>query len=139
MYVLDTNVVSELRKIRTNKADTNVVSWFSGQASTNLFISVVTIIEIEKGVLQKERSDKEQGKILRDWFENKVLPAFDERILPVDLKVARACASLHVPYPKSEGDALIAATALAYNMTVITRNVSDFDATGVKIINPWGN
>ena len=139
MYVLDTNVVSELRKIRTNKADTNVVSWFSGQASTNLFISVVTIIEIEKGVLQKERSDKEQGKILRDWFENKVLPAFDERILPVDLKVARVCASLHVPYPKSEGDVLIAATALAYNMTVITRNVSDFDATGVKIINPWGN
>lgn len=137
MYLLDTNVISELRKVGDGKADAAVVAWVSGIDAGEMFISALTLMELEIGILRVERRDAEQGMRLRAWFETQVLPEFEDRTLSVDSVIARRCAQLHVPNPKSERDALIAATALAHNLTVVTRNVTDFAATGVPIINPW--
>ena len=137
MFVLDTNVVSELRKANTGKADANVVAWANSVLPASLFLSVISILELEMGILLIERRDQEQGKMLRNWLENQVLPTFEERILVVDTAVARQCARLHVPDPCSERDALIAATALVHGMTVVTRNVDDFKPTGIAVLNPW--
>ena len=137
MYLLDTNVVSELRKIRSGKADANVARWADRVDAAELFVSVVTIQELEIGVLLAERKDVRKGAILRAWMDQHVLPAFAERILPVDAAVALRSALLHVPEPRPVRDALIAATALVHGMTVVTRNESDFESTGVALINPW--
>lgn len=137
MYVLDTNVVSELRKVRLGKADLNVAAWAQSVDAADLFVSAITILELELGVLSIERKDATQGTLLRYWLEQHVLPEFSGRTLPVDTAVAQRCARLHVPDKRSERDALIAATALVHGMTVITRNVADFLPTGVAIINPW--
>ena len=137
MFVLDTNVVSELRKANTGKADANVVAWANSVLPASLFLSTISILELEMGILLIERRDQEQAKMLRNWLENQVLPTFEERILAVDTAVARQCARLHVPDPCSERDALIAATALVHGMTVVTRNVDDFKPTGIAILNPW--
>ena len=137
MFVLDTNVVSELRKANTGKANANVVAWANSVLPASLFLSTISILELEMGILLIERRDQEQGKMLRNWLENQVLPTFEERILVVDTAVARQCARLHVPDPCSERDALIAATALVHGMTVVTRNVDDFKPTGIAILNPW--
>lgn len=137
MFLLDTNVVSELRKAKAGRADANVAGWARSIAPTALFLSVVTVLELEIGILQIERRDRRQGATLRDWLENQVLPSFDDRILFIDLPVARRCANLHVPDPASERDALIAATALAHGLTVVTRNVVDFERSGVALLNPW--
>jgi len=137
MFVLDTNVVSELRKVRLGKADANVVSWTESVDATDLFVSAITIMELELGVLSIERKDATQGGMLRLWLEQQVLPEFSGRTLPVDTAVAQRCARLHVPNKRGERDALIAATALVHGMTVVTRNVADFQHTGVALINPW--
>ncbi|MBT9588372.1 type II toxin-antitoxin system VapC family toxin [bacterium] len=134
MFVLDTNVVSELRKSR---ADKRVVSWAASVPVGGLFLSAITILELESGVLLAERRDVLQGAALRQWLENSVIPAFKDRVLSVDTAVARHCARLHVPDPRAERDALIAATALVHGMTVVTRNVTDFAPTGVPLLNPW--
>ncbi len=137
MYVLDTNVVSELRKIKVGKADANVVAWTDSVDAADLFVSAITIMELELGVLAIERKDATQGALLRTWMEQHVLPEFSGRTLPVDTAVALRCARLHVPDKRGERDALIAATALVHGMTVVTRNVADFQSTGVSILNPW--
>jgi len=137
MYVLDTNVVSELRKVQLGKADLNVAAWAQSVDAADLFVSAITILELELGVLSIERKDATQGAMLRSWLEQHVLPEFSGRTLPVDTAVAQRCARLHVPDKRSERDALIAATALVHGMTVITRNVADFLPTGVAIVNPW--
>lgn len=137
MFVLDTNVVSELRKVRLGKADANVVSWTESVDATDLFVSAITIMELELGVLSIERKDATQGGMLRLWLEQQVLPEFSGRTLPVDTAVAQRCARVHVPNKRGERDALIAATALVHGMTVVTRNVADFQHTGVALINPW--
>jgi predicted nucleic acid-binding protein len=137
MYLLDTNVVSELRKAKSGKADNNVTAWARSVATASLYLSAVTILELELGVLLMERRDPSQGAILRAWLDDQVLPAFANRIIAVDVLVARHCARLHVPDPRSERDALIAASALVHELVVVTRNVDDFRATGVKILNPW--
>ncbi|NIB40709.1 type II toxin-antitoxin system VapC family toxin [Pseudomaricurvus alkylphenolicus] len=137
MFLLDTNVVSELRKAKSGKADKNVVGWANGVSATRLYLSAITVLELETGILLVERRDPEQGAILRSWLTSHVLPAFSDRILAVDTAVAQYCAKLHVPDPRSDRDALIAATALVHDMTVVTRNVGDFEPTGVKILNPW--
>lgn len=135
MYLLDTNVVSELRK--TKRADKNVTAWANGVPTAGLFLSVITVLEIETGILSVERRDPLQAALLRAWLEGQVLPAFADRILPVDTAVARCCAKLHVPDRRSERDALIAATALVHGLTVVTRNTGDFEGTGVEWLNPW--
>jgi toxin FitB len=137
MFVLDTNVVSELRKVRLGKADANVAAWTERVDAADLFVSAITIMELELGVLSIERKDAIQGGMLRSWLEQQVLPEFSERTLPVDIAVAQRCAQLHVPDKRGERDALIAATALVHGMTVVTRNVADFQHTGVPLINPW--
>lgn len=137
MFLLDTNVVSELRKVKAGKADRGVADWASGVSAEDLFVSVVTILELETGVLLVQRRDPTQGALLRSWLDQHVLTAFSGRVLPVDTTVAQQCAALHVPDPRSERDALIAATARAHKMTVVTRNASDFSGTGVLVLNPW--
>jgi len=135
MFVLDTNVVSELR--RPDKANPNVTAWAAGNPLASVFLSAITILEIELGALAVERKDAAQGRILRAWIDDRILPRFDGRILPVDTAVARRCARLHAPNRRSERDALIAATALVHGMKVVTRNVADFEPMGVEILNPW--
>jgi len=135
MYVLDTNVLSELRK--GTKADAAVKAWAASVDAADLFVSVVSIMELESGVLSIERRDAAQGALLRAWLEQHVLPEFSARTLPIDTVVAQRCARLHVPDRRGERDALIAATALVHGMTLVTRNVNDFAQTGVALVNPW--
>jgi predicted nucleic acid-binding protein len=137
MFVLDTNVVSELRKVQAGKADRGVALWADEVDAASLHLSAITVLELELGVLQIERRDPPQGAVLRTWLETRVLPEFDGRILPVDTAVARRGGRLHGPDPRAERDALIAATALVHGMTIVTRNTADFVATGVALLNPW--
>ena len=137
MFILDTNVVSEMRKIRMGKADPNVEKWSASVDAGSLYISVITIFELEIGILRLERKDPKQGAILRMWLDTLVVPEFTGRIFPVDTAVARRCARLHVPDPRTERDAFIAATAIVHGMTIVTRNAADFEATSAKIFNPW--
>lgn len=135
MFVLDTNVVSALR--RPEKADPAVVGWASAQPLASFFLSSISVLELELGALLMARKDASQGAVLRTWIDELVLPRFEGRILAVDTAVAQRCARLHVPDPRAERDALIAATALVHGMTVVTRNVADFAPMGVQILNPW--
>lgn len=137
MYLLDTNVISELRKAKSGKADKNVETWANSVSAMKLYLSVITILELETGTLLIERKDAAQGAVLRSWLNEHVLPAFSGRILVVDTAVAQCCAKLHVPDPRSDRDAIIAATAIVHGMTVVTRNVDDFEPTGVELLNPW--
>lgn len=137
MYVLDTNVILELRKAGAGRADANVVAWASKLATGTLYISAVTVLELELGILSLERRDLPQAAILRVWMQSHVLPAFVGRVLPVDKAVALQCAQLHVPNRRAERDAMIAATAMVHGMSVVTRNVTDFEGTGAMLVNPW--
>jgi toxin FitB len=135
MFVLDTNVVSELR--RPDKANPGLVQWAMSVPVSHFFISTVTVFEIERGVLSIERRDAAQGQILRLWIEEQIMPRFEGRILPFDTAVAQRCARLHIPDPRSERDAIIAATALVHGMTIVTRNIADFKPMDVPMFNPW--
>lgn len=137
MYILDTNVVSELRKSKSGKANQNVTAWAQGVASSNLYLSVITILELEIGTLIVERRDPVQGSLLRTWLDKHVIPAFTNRIFSIDNAVVLRCARLHVPSPRADRDALIAATALVHGMTVVTRNLTDFEPMGVQTYDPW--
>lgn len=135
MFLLDTNVIFELR--RPDKADRNVVAWAGTIPAASFFLSAISILEIELGVLLTTRKDAAQGAVLRAWIDDQILPRFDGRILAVDTAVAQRCARLHVPDPRAERDALIAATAIVHGLTVVTRNVADFEPVGVTLLNPW--
>lgn len=139
MYLLDTNLVSELRKARTGKADPSVVTWAEGLSADEQYLSVITVLELELGVRLRERSDPAQGTLLRTWLEQQVIGGFADRILPVDTEIARCCAGLQVPDRRPDRDALIAATALVRNLIVVTRNTRDFKGTGVALHNPWSS
>lgn len=137
MFVVDTNVVSELRKAKSGRADPGVVAWAQSVPASALFLSVITVLELEARVLKIQRRDPVQGSTLRAWVDHHVLPSFAGRILSIDTAIARRCAELHIPDPRQECDALIAATALVHGMTVVTRNLKDFEHTGAHIFNPW--
>jgi len=138
MFVLDTNIVSELRKVRSGKANPGVAAWAEQVPTAELFISAITIHELEHGVLLMERSDAAQGALLRAWLDQSVAAAFKSRVLPVDERVARRAAALHLPDPAPFRDALVGATALVYDMTVVTRDLKDFQRfDGLDVINPW--
>jgi len=134
-YLIDTNVWSELRN--RNRTDINVRKWAETANPADLYLSAVTVFELERGVLLIERRDSQQGSRLRRWLEQHVLKPFERQILPVDTAIARRCAALHVPDPRPERDALIAATALTHGLMVVTRNVGDFEPMGVALLNPW--
>ena len=136
-YLLDTNVVSELRKIGDGKADARVAAWVDTEDAESFFISAITILELERGVLGIQRRDAAQGARLRAWLDNHVRPEFAGRILPIDDQIAMRCAHLHIPDRRNEVDALIATAALVHGLTVATRNVRDFEGTGVVVVNPW--
>lgn len=134
-FLLDTNVISELRRKDSNPA---VRSWAAAQSHDALFLSVITLLEIEKGILLKGRNDPEQSRRLSTWLHSQVIPSFQGRILTVDVDAALRAASLHVPDPAPDRDALIAATALTRKLALVTRNTKDFEAVqGLRIINPW--
>ncbi len=135
MFLLDTNILLELR--RPHKAHPRVLQWASQVRVQDMYISVISILEIEMGILRVKRHDVAQAEILLDWLEHHILPQFQGRILGVNVAVARCCAALHIPDPQAERDALIAATALTYNMTVVTRNTKDFIASSVPLFNPF--
>jgi hypothetical protein len=137
MFLLDTNVVSELRKISLGRADANVTRWAERHDPDDLYISAITVHEVEVGVLRIARRDAVQGMALRAWLDNSILPTFAGRILPVNMIIALRAARLQVPDPHPVQDGLIAATALVHGMAVVTRNVGDFVATGVVVLNPW--
>ncbi|RXG99045.1 type II toxin-antitoxin system VapC family toxin [Bradyrhizobium zhanjiangense] len=137
MFLLDTNVISELR--RPGKAHRNVAAWASSIPAASFFISVISILEIELGARLIERKDTTQGAILRAWIDNHILARFEDRILAIDAAVAQRCAQLHVPNPRAERGALIAATAFVHGLTIVTRNVGDFEPTGAPLLNPWGD
>ena len=135
MFIFDSNVVSELR--RPERANAKVRSFAESTPIANIFLSAISVLELEVGALRIERRDKAQGMILRTWLEEQIYPRFEGRIFAIDPAVAKACAKLHVPDPHAERDAFIAATAIVHGMTIVTRNSTDFEATGAKIFNPW--
>ena len=138
MFLLDTNVVSELRKSKVRTANQGVSDWADNVPAALMFVSVITLHELEQGILLAEHSDPIKGKLLRRWLDSSVLPAFADRILPVDTAIARRAAALHVPDPAPFRDGLIGATALVHELTVVTRNLRDFERfDNLGIINPW--
>ena len=137
MYLIDTNVISELRKWPNGKADNNVCNWARNVSLQEMFLSAITLFELEVGILRLERKDGKQAVILRKWLDEHVAKAFEGRIIAVNHAIAKRAAALHVPYPWEFNDALIAATALACNLTLVTRNVADFQSPGLELLNPW--
>ena len=138
MFLLDTNVVSELRKAKAGKANLGVTDWATGVSAALMFLSVVSVHELENAVKLAEPSDPSKGEVLREWFDGSVLPAFSDRVLNVDEPVALRAAGLHVPDPAPFRDALIGATAIVHGMAIVTRNVSDFDRfAALELVNPW--
>ncbi|MDR6626029.1 PIN domain-containing protein [Caulobacter segnis] len=135
MHLLDTEVVYALREAKSGRADAALTAWASGAARTSLFVSALTLLELETAVARAERKDKAQGTALRDWLDNRVAPAFDGRILPIDAAVVRRRASV----PLSDGrDALLAATALEHGLTLATRDLAAFaKVVRLKLLNPW--
>jgi len=137
MYLLDTNVVSELRKTSSGRIDANVLHWSQSVPPALCHISAMSILELEIGVRQMERRDVRQAEPLRRWLDGTVLPFFRDRILPVDLAVVLRLAEMSVPNRQPERDGLIGATAHVHNMVLVTRNVADFEEAGLRILNPW--
>ena len=135
MFVLDTNVISELRHGKPNQSEA-VRQWAAQQPTSQLFLSAISILELEQGILLLERRMPPQGSALRSWLAG-VRAAFAGRVLPFTGDTATLCAALHLPDPRSERDAMIAATALEHGFTVVTRNTQDFVNTGVALLNPW--
>ena len=132
MYLLDTNVISEMRKFRTGRGDLRVQEWASRQSHSDLFLSAITIFEMEVGVRKMMRKDQTQGRLLEEWLHVRVLREFRERIVRVDTEIALRCAALHILVTAPYRDSLIAATGLVHGFTVVTRNVKDFERMGVK-------
>jgi hypothetical protein len=137
MLLLDTNVISELRKVRGGRTDPHFIAWATTLDWSDIYLSVITLYELELGVGRLEEYDTVQGKVLRTWLRDSVLKNFESRILPVNDAIATRSAVLQIPRMRQVEDTLIAATAFVHNLPVVTRNVNDFEGTGVRVINPW--
>lgn len=139
MFLLDTNVISELRKIKIGKANKGLEIWSKNHNKKIMFLSVISLLELEIGALSLERKDPKQGTVIRMWIDEIIKPKFKDRIIPVSTKTVLICSKMHIPNRKSITDSLIAATAIEHNLTVITRNEKDFEETGAKIFNPFSS
>lgn len=137
MYLLDTNIVSELRKLETGKIHPQVYRWIKSNGFTHTYISAVTLAEIQTGILSLARKDKAQAASLDNWFTNRLLPAYRTKTLPVDTKVALIYAQLNVPNKRPINDAYIAATAIAHKLKLVTRNIQDFQGMPIILENPF--
>jgi toxin FitB len=137
VYLVDTNVISELRKAARPSVDPKVLQWAQETPPEQMWVSAISIFELELGVLRAERKDTKQGRVLRAWLTRQVIPAFEGRIIAIDTHVAQAAARMHVPNPQPERDALIAASAIVHGLTVVTRDEKDFRPLGVNTLNPW--
>ncbi len=137
MYLLDTNIISESRKLGTPKVDPRAARWLGQVDFETTFVSAMTIFELERGVRQMERRDTKQGAALRRWLDDQVMTTYENRTLPLSRSVALICAGLQIPDPKSERDAWIAATAIEAELILVSRNVVDFVNMGVGLINPF--
>lgn len=137
MFLLDTNIISETRKLGTSRVDPHAARWFTRVDVETSFVSAMTIFELERGVRQMERRDATQGSELRRWLDDQIMTTYEHRTLPLSREVALICAGLHIPDPKSERDAWIAATAIEADLTLASRNVGDFANMGVRLINPF--
>ena len=137
MFLLDTNTISESRKLGSPRIDPRVAEWLGQIDVEATYVSAMTIFELERGVRQMERRDAKQGTALRRWLDDQIMPTYEHRTLPLSREVALICAGLHIPDPKSERDAWIAATALDAGLTLVSRNVVDFAGMGVELINPF--
>ena len=137
MYLLDTNIISELKKLDSGKIHPQVQRWAYSINLMQTKISVVSIIEIRTGILSLARKDQAQAASLDNWFTNRLLPAYRTRTLSVDTEVALICAQLHIPTKRPINDAYIAATAIAHNLTLVTRNVRDFQGLPLILENPF--
>ena len=139
MYLLDTNTISELRKVAIGKGNTAVAAWAARQDFRDCHTSAVVMMELERGVLSMERKDATQGEVLRTWLDQKIKRDFKERILAIDATTAGICARLHIPDRSPENDAWIAAQAIQHGLTVVTRNEKDFAELGVQVWNPFAD
>ncbi|WP_022951217.1 type II toxin-antitoxin system VapC family toxin [Leucothrix mucor] len=137
MYLLDTNIVSEIRKIGRNKADKNVVAWLSNVSKESFYTNAVVVMEIERGILRMSRKDQQQAASLKDWYQTVVKSMFHERVLPIDEATANICATLHIPDLAPENDAWIASSAIQYDLTLVTRNTKDFQHPNLRVLNPF--
>lgn len=137
MYLLDTNVISEIRRLNYGKCNPNVARWVNQTSSEFIYTNAVIMMELERGVLAMERKDKIQGRNLRNWLETQVKPSFLGKVLPITNTTAQLCAKLHIPDHAPENDAWIASCAIEHRLILVTRNVADFERTGVKLFNPF--
>lgn len=136
MYLLDTDIISEMRKVKSGKANANLIEWLARQDSS-ICTSVVVMMELEQGILGVGRKDPQQGRALRVWFDSMAASLLAGRILPIDETTAVICAKLHIPDRSPENDAWIAATTKQHGLILVTRNTKDFEHSGVKMINPF--
>jgi hypothetical protein len=135
MFLLDTNVVSDIR--RPKRLTPHAARWFSTVPAAQLHISTVTVFEIQHGIIALGRRDAERASHLQQWLEASVLTAFDGRIVPLDTSAALRSAELHRGRTRIDADRLIAAVALVHGMTLVTRNTRDFAGMGVKVLDPF--
>lgn len=138
MYLLDTNILSEFRKIGSTREHPQVKAWLCSVTPDQLFISTISLMEIKMGILSAEhRGDHAQAMHLNAWYQQDIKQKFARQLLPISGEIAEICAELHVPNRRPFGDSCLAATALVHNFTLVTRNVKDFQGLKLRLINPF--
>ena len=137
MYLLDTNVISETRKIKSGKVNQGVLRWLNDKPTALLYTCEIVMMEIQRGILLIQRKDPVQAEYLQRWFDKTIIPRFENRVLTINKRATQLCASFHVPNPRHENDTWIASIAKANELILVTRNIKDFQDLPIKVINPF--